>query len=237
MKIFRTIGASLIILACFFITSLHAEEVSKSNQSKNTQAPAALTEMEKQQKILEQYKPLIKPRTYDELITYKDESSAPLALNRLPELEEAITPNHAPNLMLIPYLLKSFAHPAYQAKLNNVNYFLAVSCEDPRGFDDCSTIPHNRFTGKKVYVKFIQSSDPKFNLVNGMRVGQKYSDVEHLFAPDAEIHGDGECLKTSGEWLACFDANIMMVNKKRLQMMPIKDAKLLRFIKIKGRGY
>lgn len=224
--------------ACFFLLSftVDATDTAQTN-NKTAAAPVALTEMEKQQKILEQYKPLIKPRQYEELIVYKDKTLAPIVLNRLPDLEEVIIPNRAPNLLLIPYLLKSFAHPAYEAKLNQVNYFLAVSCEDPRGFDDCSTIPHNRFSGQKVYVKFIQSSDPQFSLVNGMRVGQAYADVQHLFASDAEIHGDGECLKTSNEWLACFDATKMAVNKKRLQMMPVKDARLLRFIKIKGKGY
>lgn len=226
------------LTSCFLLlgAAIYATETSQTN-NKTAAAPAVLTELEKQQKILEQYKPLIKPRQYEELIVYKDKTPAPIVLNRLPELEEVIVPNRAPNLLLIPYLLKSFAHPAYEAKLNQVNYFLAVSCEDPRGFDDCSTIPHNRFSGQKVYVKFIQSSDPAFALVSGMRVGQTYADVQHLFAADAEIHGDGECLKTVNEWLACFDATKMAVNKKRLQMMPVKDAKLLRFIKIKGRAY
>lgn len=170
-------------------------------------------------------------------MVYKDTAPAPLVLNRLPQLEEAIIPGRAPNILLTPYLLKSFAHPAYAANYNYVKYFIAVNCEDPKGFDDCSTTPDNRFSGKKVYVKFIQSSDVNFNLVKGMRVGQSFSEVQHLFSANVEIHGDGECLRASAEWLACFDASAMAVNKQRLQMMPAKNAKLLRFLKIKGKAY
>jgi len=224
----------VLIIGSLFVGIIFAQEPSKAAPIKK--APAPLTEMEKQQKILEQYKPLIKPRSYKELVVYKD-TAAPLVLNRLPQLEEAIIPGRAPNILLIPYLLKSYAHPAYAANFNYVNYFIAVNCEDPKGFDDCSTIPHNRFAGEKVYVKFIQSSDVNFNLVKGMRVGQSFSEVQHLFTSNTEIHGDGECLKASAEWLACFDASTMAVNKQRLQMMPAKNAKLLRFLKIKGKAY
>ena len=199
--------------------------------------PKVLTEYQQQQLILEQYKPLIKPRVYDDLVVYTDTNNSPLLLNRLPDLEEAIVPGRAPNVLLIPYLRKSFAHPAYNAVYANVKYLLAVNCEDPSGFDDCSTIPHNRFSGKKVFVKFLQSNDPAFNLVSGMRVGNSLSQVRHLFPVDIEVHGGGECIKTSSEWLACFDANKMAINKAQLKMMPTNDAKLLRFLKIKGKAY
>ncbi len=193
-------------------------------------------ELQKQKAILEKYKPLIKPRTYNDLLVVS-EWVPDLKLNRLPELNEEIIPGRAPNIRLIPYLFKSFAHPAYKSKLNGVSYYLAVNCDSAYGFDDCSTIPHNAFRQRSVFVRFIQSSDPNFKLVNGMRVGNTFSQVEYLFDEDAEIHGDGECVKTRQEWLACFDGNKLSLNKKRLQMMPAKDSRLLRFMKISGRGY
>jgi hypothetical protein len=237
MKINITLGflsLSLLILT----NSLLAQEISTITENENTkEASKILTEYELQQKILEQYKPLIKPRSYEDLIVYTEKDNSPLLLNRLPSLEESIIPGRAPNVLLIPYLRKSFAHPAYDVVFANVKYLLAVNCEDPRGFDDCSTTPHNRFAAKQVYVKFMQSTDPAFNKVSGMRIGNSYAQVKHLFPSELEIHGGGECLKTSNEWLACFDANKMAINKSQLQMMPTNDAKLLRFLKIKGKAY
>ncbi len=199
-------------------------------------ASLAETEIQKQQKILEQYKPLIQARTYADLIR-ETEPQPPLQLNRLPSLNEDIIPGRAPNLKVIPYLLKSFAHPAYQADYRDIRYEIAVNCEAPTGFDDCSTTPHNQFKGKPVYVRFIQTRDPKFDGVKGMKIGVTYAQVEHLFSDSAEIHGDGECLQTRSGWLACFDASNLVVNKRRLQMMPRSDAPLLRFVQVTGRAY
>jgi len=196
----------------------------------------AVSEMEKQQKILEQYKPLIESRTYADLVTVREWAPS-LKLNRLPALGETIVPGRSPEIRLIPYLLKSFEHAAYKARYKNVEYFIAVNCEGPSSFDDCSTIPNNQFKGRAVYVRFLQSSDQKFKGVAGMKIGDSFAKVSHLFADDAAIHGNGECLETKEEWLACFDGNAMEVNKKRLQMMPSKNAKLLRFLKVQGRGY
>ena len=223
-----------IVIFNIFISNLSYAEDSVVKEVEKE--PVPLSEIQKQQKILEQFKPLIKERSYQDLIKYSEKLSS-LKLNRLPDLYDAITPNRAPNIRLIPYLKKSFAHPAYEARFKNIKYLIAVNCEDPKGFDDCSTVPNNRFEGKSVYVRFIQTSDSAFHSVNGMRVGQLYGDVKYLFADDADIHGDGECLKTKDEWLACFDAKLMSVNKARLQMMPANNARLLRFLKIKGRAY
>ena len=208
-----------------------------ANKSATKSQLARPTELEQQQKILEQFKPLIKPREYADLITYSDKSLAPLALNRLPDLNEVIVPGRAPNIRMIPYLRKSFAHPAYETRYQGKAFFIAVNCEGPGAFDDCSTTPHNQFANKSVYVRFVQTSDPAFQPVIGMRVGRSYGEVKHLFEARPRLHGGGECLETSTEWLACFDGNQMKVNKERLEMMPSHQAKLMRFLKIKGRAY
>lgn len=208
----------------------------QAEKDKKDKKAAAMIDLERQQKILDQYKPLIQRRSYDELIDVREPAPA-LRLNRLPQLSEAIIPGRYPNIRLTPYLLTSFAHPAYKAIYEGVEYYIAVNCDDPRSFDDCSTTPHNLFKDKKVYVRFIQSNDVNFNRVEGMRIGNRFDQVSHLFEEDASIHGDGECLKSKNDWLVCFDANNLSVNKRRLQMMPIANARLLRFLKVSGRGY
>src|SRR5690606_36933173 len=150
---------------------------------------------QQQQKILEQYKPLMQKRTYTDLEKVT-ESAPDLILNRLPELNEVIMPGRAPNIRLTPYLLTSFAHPAYRARLKGVEYYIAVNCDQAGSFDDCSTIAHNQFANKAVYVRFLQTSDPAFGGVTGMRVGNNFASVRHLFAKDARLHGDGECIQT-----------------------------------------
>lgn len=238
MNIIFNLRKYIIPVCCMFCFSfmVKAEDMLKTKDAQQAVPAAELTEYEKQQKILERYKPLIQPRTYAELIRVKS-VEANLKLNRLPELGEAIIPERAPNLSIIPYLLKSFAHPGYVSEFQGLEYVLAVTCEEPLGFDDCSTTPHNQFSGKKVYVRFIQSHDKKFNKVPGMTIGSSFETVRHLFDDNAKIFGDGECLQTRSEWIACFDAMQLSVDKKRLQMMPAKQSQLKRFIKISGRGY
>ena len=220
----------LLLNVFIFFQLATAQDVQKS------EAVAELTEFQKQQQILERFKPLIQPRTYEDLIRIKS-TEVNLKLNRLPELGEAIIPGRAPNVHIIPYLLKSFAHPGYVSEFQGMEYVLAVTCEQPSGFDDCSTTPHNQFSGKKVYVRFIQSHDKKFNKVPGMTIGSSFEKTRHLFDDNAKIFGDGECLQTRTAWLACFDATHLAVDKKSLQMMPAKHSELKRFIKISGRGY
>jgi hypothetical protein len=213
-----------------------SKEVKAKKEEKKGVKTKELSEMERAQKILERYKPVIQKRTYADLKTVK-EWAPDLKLNRLPDLNEGFIPGRAPNIKLIPYLLKSFEHPAYKATLNGVSYYMAVNCDDPHSFDDCSTTPHNKFKSKEVFVRFIQSEDKNFNLVKGMRVGQTFSQVSYLFDDKADIHGDGECLKTKEQWLACFEGDKLAINKTRLQMMPSSASKLTRFLKISGRAY
>lgn|GEM_PF-3168571 len=207
-------------------TNIHNQKNEKQNN-----------ELEEQKRILQQFKPLIKPRSYKDLITYLDTQIPPLALNRLPELNELMIPRRAPNVRLIPYLRKSFAHPAYTARLNNIDYLIAVNCNDPSGFDDCSTTPHNQFKNKHVFARFIQTNDLNFQFIEGLKIGVSFSQVKHLFNDNAKILGDGECLQTQSEWAACFDSTDTNINRSTLKMMPTDGAKLRRFLKIKGRAY
>lgn len=198
-------------------------------------AIAPMTELEKQQAILAKYKPLIQKRSYSDLIV-ETEDKNPLVLKRLPVLGERLVPGKAPNLKVIPFLLKSFAHPAYLAEVDGVRYILGVSCEPPVGFDDCSTVSHNLFKQKQVYVRFIQSNDPGFSAVSGMRVGSPYQSVLNAFSDDAKILGHGECVATTFGWAACFDAENLEVDRKRLTMMPAKHSKIKRFIRVNAPG-
>ncbi len=232
----------LVIVGVFFVLTISAEEIKpvptkmQKLEAKKEQPIKKLTPLEEQQKILEQYKPLIKPREYSDLVVYREQAK-PLTLNRLPKLEEKIIPGRAPNIRLIPYLRKSFAHPAYEAVLNGRKYLIAVNCNDPSGFDDCSTIPHNGFKGRVVYTRFVHSSDPGFSPVPGLRVGQTLAQVRSKIPTGALWHGGGECVETSSDWLACFDASDLKVGGGDLIMQPGGGAKLIRFLLIKGKAY
>ena len=127
-------------------------------------------------------------------------------LSQKPKIGMAFEPGVEPGVVISPPDGQSGVIPGYRVRFEGVAYIVGVACKDDLS-DDCSAhIYADDYLNRKVYVRYIQTSDSRFKTREGLTIGDSWGETIQSISADRIIYsGDDSCVRLKSGWHACID--------------------------------
>jgi hypothetical protein len=111
-----------------------------------------------------------------------------------------------------------------------------ISYSSP-GFDLIRRSCQNSYKNKMVYIRYIQTSDKKFKMPEGSKIGDRWDrTIQKVDSNKFVYSGNDSCVRLKSGWKACID--LMSSNRKfdtkARRLMPKKNASIDFYYKDQG---
>ena len=131
---------------------------------------------------------------------------AEIELSSLPVIGMAFAPGNEPGVVVSLPEGGMQVIPGYRVRFESLAFIVGVSCEANLS-DDCGAyVYQDDYQDRSVYVRYIQTTDPRFKTPEGSSVGERWAKaVAHAGSGDIVYTANDSCVRLPSGWHACID--------------------------------
>jgi len=157
-----------------------------------------------------------------------------IGFQEAPMIGMAFKPRGEPGVVISLPESTNIVIPGYRIKHDAKAFLIGISCEENLS-DDCSAFPYsNDYDDRRVYIRYIQTSDQTFKTPEGSGIGDRWDQkVQKVNRKSIQYTANDSCVQLPSGWHACIDPMSVdrNFNMKTRRLMPKKSAKIDFFYK------
>ncbi|MGD8242456.1 MAG: hypothetical protein PVF59_06520 [Desulfobacterales bacterium] len=129
-----------------------------------------------------------------------------IALPSAPVIGMAFAPGSEPGVVVSLPEGAGQVIPGYRVRFEGLAFIVGVSCEANLS-DDCGAyVYQDDYQDRTVYVRYIQTVDPRFKTPEGSTVGERWAQaVARADGDDIVYTANDSCVRLPSGWHACID--------------------------------
>ncbi len=129
-----------------------------------------------------------------------------IALPSVPAIGMVLAPGTEPGVVVSLPEGGMQVIPGYRARFQGLAFIVGVSCEADLTDDGGAYVYQEDYQGRAVYVRYIQTADPRFSTPEGSAVGERWEKAVARAGDAAMVFtANDSCVRLPSGWHACID--------------------------------